>query len=199
MAIIGRPQKERAELRRDTGVKDTRLTHFIEEIDKVRKGLGKVEGDCAVREYLKSMPSDPFSPIWRFKGLEPHQDTPVEVLHVVLLGIVKYFWRDAMNQLTDDAKRMARYRLSSLTVDGLHPDITKVSGTTFTKYAGSLVGRDFRVVAQLAIFVLYDLLDKERIAAWAALAKLVPLIWMPEIHDLSAYLVCLSVINMHVP
>ncbi len=55
-------------------------------------------------------------------GLDPHCDTPVEVLHVILLGFIKYLWRDAVNNRigkTEDKKRLLINRLSSLDVSGL--------------------------------------------------------------------------------
>ncbi|KAJ7694928.1 hypothetical protein B0H14DRAFT_3530439 [Mycena olivaceomarginata] len=106
------------------------------------------------------------SPVWRIKGLDPHQDTPVEILHVVLLGFVKYLWRDLTQQLKgkDDKKELLTTRLSSLDVSG-----------------------DFRAIAQVALFVLYDLVSKECFETWQALSKVIPLIWQPKIDDIESH------------
>lgn len=63
---------------------------------------------------VAALPKNTTSPVWRIRGifffavafddlklcnsgLDPHRDIPVEVLHVVLLGFIKYLWRDAVN------------------------------------------------------------------------------------------------------
>jgi len=120
-------------------------------------------------------------------GLDPHQDTPVEILHVVLLGFVKYFWRDAIGRMNDAQKALLTTRLSSLDVAGL--GIPLLAGKTLVKYAGSLTGRDFRAIAQSAPFVLYDLVPKECFDTWLSLCSLIPLIWQPMITDLDEHLV----------
>ncbi len=119
--------------------------------------------------------------------LDPHQDTPVEILHVVLLGFIKYFWRDAVARVSDEQKILLKTRLSSVDVSGL--GFPPLSGDTLVTYAGSLTGRDFRAISQVAPFVLYDLVPKRCYEAWVALSALVPLIWQPEIDDLEAHLV----------
>jgi hypothetical protein len=121
------------------------------------------------------------------KGLDPHQDTPVEILHVVLLGFVKYFWRDAISRMNDAQKSILITRLSSLDVTGL--GIPPLAGQTLVKYAGSLTGRDFRAIAQSAPFVLYDLVPRECYDTWLSLCSLVPLIWQPMITNLDEHLV----------
>ncbi|KIY48737.1 hypothetical protein FISHEDRAFT_42751, partial [Fistulina hepatica ATCC 64428] len=129
------------------------------------------------------------SPVWRIKGLDPHRDTPVEVLHVVLLGFVKYFWRDAINNQIgkDDAKReLLKTRLNCLDVEGLGLD-GRLSGHTLVQYAGSLTGSDFRIIAQVAPFVLHNLVSGPCYATWISLSKLVPMIWQPEIPDINDY------------
>lgn len=120
--------------------------------------------------------------------LDPHADTPVEILHVILLGFVKYFWRDAVARVSADLKPTLIARLSSFDTSGLN--IPSLAGHTLVKYAGSLTGRDFRAIAQAAPFVLHDLgLPDEHIHAWAALSALVSLVWQPEIADIGEYLV----------
>lgn len=132
-----------------------------------------------------------------FLDIDPHRDTPVEILHVVLLGFVKYFWRDAVSRLTDDQKAILRYRLNSVDLSGLDPSVSALRGQTLVQYSGSLVGRDFKILQQVAIFVLYDLLDSDIIEAWAALANLGPLIWQPEIHSLDTYMVSTRCCSSH--
>lgn len=127
-------------------------------------------------------------------GLDPHSDTPVEILHVVLLGFVKYLWRDLVqNQIGSNAekKELLATRLSSFNVSGL--GISPLAGHTLVQYCGSLTGRDFRAIAQVAPFVAYDLVSKDCFETWVALSKLIPLIWQPEIEDIDTHCVSLLV------
>jgi hypothetical protein len=123
-------------------------------------------------------------------GLDPHQDTPVEILHVILLGFVKYLWRDLIqNQLgsNDDKKSLLATRLSSFDVSGL--EISPLAGQTLVQYSGSLTGRDFRALAQAVPFVAYDLVPKDCLETWVSLSRMIPLIWQPEIEDIDAHCV----------
>ncbi|KAF8891533.1 hypothetical protein CPB85DRAFT_1377859 [Mucidula mucida] len=163
-------------MRTNTGVKDTFQLYFQ---------------DLLAASYKKN-------PVWRIKGLDPHSDTPVKILHVVLLGFVKYFWCDLIqietstslyiqNQLKkDNQKELLAAQLNSLDVSAL--GLSPLPGDTFVKYAGSLVGRNFCAIAQVAPYVIYDLVNDECCTTWVALSKLIPLVWQSQIGDISTYM-----------
>ncbi|KAE9398389.1 hypothetical protein BT96DRAFT_957615 [Gymnopus androsaceus JB14] len=166
------------------GVKDTFLDHFRDKvlsfISKLPRGTACEDKQRETDKYVKEeLPDDVYS-------FDPHRDTPIEILHVILLGFVKYYWCDAMTQLSDEQKNVLTHRLSSLDVSAL--GLSPLAGETLVKYARSLTGRDFRVIAQVAPFVLYDLFPKHIYDAWLALSALVPLVWQPAIEDLKSYL-----------
>ncbi|KAI0363137.1 hypothetical protein BV20DRAFT_958926, partial [Pilatotrama ljubarskyi] len=168
---------------------DTFQEFFLERIFAFGR---KLRGSQAEKQALldafimQEIPDEICSPVWKIKDLDPHQDTPVEILHVVLLGFIKYFWRDAVARVPSDKKDLLKARLSSLDVSGL--GIPPLSGETLVSYAGSLTGRDFRAISQVAPFVLYDMVPQPCYQAWQALSALVPLIWQPEIDDLDDHL-----------
>ncbi|KAH8103883.1 hypothetical protein BXZ70DRAFT_888343 [Cristinia sonorae] len=175
------------------GLKDTFLEHFLNRLVLAAKGKKTVATRQAALDACSATfpdnESKMFSPVWRIKGLDPHTDTPVEILHVVLLGFVKYFWRDVIqNQLkNNDAKKaLLATRLSDLDVSGL--GISKLAGHTLVQYAGSLTGRDFRVIAQVAPFVIHDLVSSRCYEAWIALSAMIPLIWQPKIPNITTHL-----------
>ncbi|KAG2126284.1 hypothetical protein DEU56DRAFT_743067 [Suillus clintonianus] len=173
-----------------TGIKDTFLDSFLNRLAeshcKIRGGKAKQEALDRVKETL---PENVTSPVWRIKGIDPHADTPVEILHTVLLGFVKYLWRDVVSVRIgkDKLKReLLETRLSSVDVSGL--GLSHLAGHTLVQYAGSLVGRDFRAIAQVAPFVLHDLVPTECYDTWVALSNLIPLIWQPEIENSTEHL-----------
>lgn len=127
-------------------------------------------------------------------GLDPHRDTPVEVLHTVLLGFVKYLWRDAVSRCSDLQKSILKTRIKSFNTDGLSIAKLGGAGEQLVTYAGSLTGADFRIVSQIAPFVLHGLVPQECYDAWLALSELVPLIWQPCILDINTHLVCPHII-----
>ncbi|KAK6992397.1 hypothetical protein R3P38DRAFT_2570511 [Favolaschia claudopus] len=181
-------------LQTESGVKDKYQTHFIEQLFNSYKGKrsGPVK-QAALDAARARLPPNTMSPVWRIKGLDPHQDTPVEILHVILLGFVKYLWRDLVQlQLNkkEDKKALLMTRLSSLDVSGL--GISPLAGRTLVQYSGSLTGRDFRAIAQVAPFVVYDLVSDECFKTWQALSKLVPLIWQPEIENIDSHIALLT-------
>ena len=115
----------------------------------------------------------------------------MEIFHVILLGVVKYFWHDAINRLSKEQLELLKIQINSLDMTGLDPSIGTLNGNTFIQYVGSLVGRDFRVIAQITVFVLYDLLSSKILKAWTALATLMTLGWMPKISNKTDYFVSL--------
>ncbi|KAI5992358.1 hypothetical protein F5J12DRAFT_726969, partial [Pisolithus orientalis] len=186
-----------------TGLKDTYLEYFINGMAaSCKRQQGSSSKQEALDVFIKGLPENVYSPVWCIKeknphnliGLNPHADTPVEVLHTVLLGFVKYFWRDVVNIRVGKNKikcELLEACLSSFDTTGL--GIPPLSGHTLVQYAGSLVGCDFRAIAQAAPFVLHGLVPQECYEAWVALSKMIPLIWKPEIEDVDAHLTQLEI------
>ncbi|KAI0309028.1 hypothetical protein OF83DRAFT_1072641 [Amylostereum chailletii] len=185
-------------MRTMSGVKDTFQHVFVDKLFSIakRKGVPKPrkqeEMDHFVVEELPGWDIEYMSPVWRICDLDPHSDTPVEILHVILLGFVKYLWRDAIVHISPNDRPTLIARLSSFDVAGL--GVSPIVGATLVNYSGSLTGRDFRVIAQVAPFVLQGLpgLPDELLDVWAALARLVALVWEPQIEDSSKYHVCIA-------
>jgi hypothetical protein len=167
--------------------------------------------DYLIQELKKlrdTMPFDIFSPSLRLDGahnslcyiicvtcaylgnfidFDPNAHTPVEILHVVLLGFVKYFWRDAVSRQKAEGKEILKVRLSSFDMGGL--GLSRAKGHTLVQYAGSLNGADFRLILQLAPSVLQGLIPDAAYQAWLALCRLAPLLFQPQISDRESYLV----------
>ncbi|KAI0631172.1 hypothetical protein C8Q77DRAFT_1279900 [Trametes polyzona] len=178
------------ERRTESGIKDTlQLAHLETLFKSYKNKRGYSAKQTALTAAIAELPESITNPIWRIREPDAHQDTPVKVLHVVLLGFVKYFWRDLVQgQLKnkENLKELLATRLSSLEVAGL--GISPIAGKTLVQYAGSLTGRDFRAIAQVAPFVIYDMVSAECYQAWVALSRLVPRIWEPQIQNVAEHL-----------
>lgn len=120
---------------------------------------------------------------------DPNTDTPIEILHVILLGIAKYFWCDAVSHLSSVQQGELIARLSSVDTAGL--GFGMLRGKVLVQYAGSLIGRDFRAIIQVAPIVLHGLLPAHIYEAWLALCRIAPLAFQHEIEDIEEFCVCL--------
>ncbi|KAI0633449.1 hypothetical protein C8Q77DRAFT_1217845 [Trametes polyzona] len=192
----------------ESGTKDKYLQYFIDALqakltqwrEDDKRTHGEIAGatpwqssgpSCKEREqeFLRTlraeMPEDIRNPVLNIPDFDPNTDSPVEILHVVLLGVVKYWWRDVCARQDHRGKRLLETRLSSVAVDGL--GISPLRGHTLVHYAGSLIGHDFRIILQVAPAVLYGLIPGPAYQAWLALCRLAPMVFQPEIGDLPAY------------
>ncbi|KAI5824138.1 hypothetical protein K523DRAFT_343548 [Schizophyllum commune Tattone D] len=175
-----------------TGINDRYQGQFLDMLAELttKRSRTKVQKEADVASLLSTLP-DAFhmiNPLCRLKELDGHADTPVEILHVILLGIVKYFWRDIIvHRLSNAKKDILKARLETFDVRGL--GLSPLSGDALVDHAGSLVGGDFRAIVQVAPFVLHDLgIDEDILRVWMALGRVVPLVWQPEIDHMDEYL-----------
>ncbi|KIJ13255.1 hypothetical protein PAXINDRAFT_81387 [Paxillus involutus ATCC 200175] len=94
-----------------------------------------------------------------------HMDTPTEILHTVLLGIVKYFWGQTVFLLEKaHSLDIFQSRLDSVEKDGLN----------------------------VMPFLIYDLVPKVVLDGWTVIGELVVLIWHTNIADTEEYLAGLT-------
>lgn len=121
-----------------------------------------------------------------FLGFNAHLDCPVEPLHTVLLGVIKYAWAMTCKQIEESKKLLVfQARLQSINVDGL--SIDPIRAEYLVQYRNSLIGRQFKTIVQIVPFTLHGLVDGQYCDMWAAAGNMVSLIWFPEIENMTDY------------
>lgn len=117
-----------------------------------------------------------------------HLDTPTEILHTILLGIVKYFWGQTVFLIINEKKfHIFQARLDSLSSNGLN--IPRIMANYMCQYRGSLIGKHFKSLVQLLPMIIYDLVHPDLLHVWLLMGRLMVLCWHIEINDLDAYIV----------
>ncbi|KAJ7892224.1 hypothetical protein B0H13DRAFT_1625696 [Mycena leptocephala] len=144
-------------------------------------------------------PGDHFNVLLRLRGLDPHQDSPVEILHTFLLGVDKYLWHDTSNAKVWDDKKCEIFatRLQSSSVDGL--TLPPIRARYLVKYRNSLIGKHFKALQQLAVFHLDDSLCSSLVLdLWKAVGELGAMLWYSEIKNMGEYLADLKILIANV-
>ncbi|KAJ6620494.1 hypothetical protein B0H10DRAFT_1875947 [Mycena sp. CBHHK59/15] len=175
-----------------TGVKDVYTQHWIDFLLSQFKEIKKDEPDRAdtdIQEELVQWTLDNrdkiYSAFLTMKGFDPTKDTPVEILHTILLGVVKYIWHVSHKPWSAENKTMYSIRLQSTSTDGL--SIPAIRANYIMQYAGSLIGRQLKTIAQTNVFHLHGLVTEQKFMAWKAVGELFALLWFPEIRNLAEY------------
>ncbi|KAG1722856.1 hypothetical protein EDB19DRAFT_1898152 [Suillus lakei] len=134
--------------------------------------------------------NDIINPLLGTDGLDIHMDTPTEILHTILLGVVKYFWGQTVF-LLEKVKflHIFQCRLESIDKDGLNTPC--LNADYICHYKGSLIGKHFKSLAQVMPFIIHDLVPPTVLNAWTVIGELVVLVWHTKITDMEAYLACL--------
>lgn len=133
-----------------------------------------------------------FNPFLRLAAFDGHVDTPVESLHVVLLGVTKYMYRDVISKLSPAELVTITGRWQSFEIDGLN--CAPIQPRNMVHYANSLLGKDFRVVLQAAPFVFFEFLPDDYRHCWIALVHLASYIFQTRIFNKEEYLSDLKIV-----
>ncbi|KAJ7816202.1 hypothetical protein B0H14DRAFT_3744099 [Mycena olivaceomarginata] len=164
----------------DTGVKDTYTQFWIDGLITRFQQMKKDEPDRSIEEIQEELiqwtvenRDKLYSPFLTMKGFDPAVDTPIEILHTILLGIIKYIWHVTHSPWSTEAKLTYATRLQSANTDGL--SIHAIRSAYIMQYAGSLIGRQFKTIAQTNIFHLGGLVSDDQFMAWKAAGELAAL------------------------
>ncbi|KAI6147785.1 hypothetical protein BKA82DRAFT_140319, partial [Pisolithus tinctorius] len=134
---------------------------------------------------------DHINPLLGMAGVDVHKDTPTEILHTILLGIVKYYWGQTVYILDKShLLNVFQTRLESLNKDGLK---TPTLGAEYiVRYKGALIGKHFKSLAQVMPYLIYDIVPRTVLDGWTVIGELVVLLWHTVIEDKEVYLAKLS-------
>ena len=196
---------------RATGVKDAQAAACMERARKERErletaqpGISEAEKDEAMMTWLRDQ-QEKLNPFFKLAGkqlssicyirldvsllgFDPHRDTPVESLHTILLGIIKYLWALTCKHLASEKKLdELTARLRSFDVRGLN--ISPLRAEYLVQYRGALIGRQFKALVQAMFFVAQGLVPEEYLRAWNAAGALTARLSYPEIDHMNDYIV----------
>ncbi|KAI0684232.1 hypothetical protein BC835DRAFT_1464922 [Cytidiella melzeri] len=126
------------------------------------------------------------------RGIDPHRDMAIEILHSFLLGNDKYVWHETSSPWDKKKEELFAVRLQATDIDGL--SIALPRAKYLVRYKNSLIGKHFKCLQQLAVFHLSDLCTDTIFNVWKATGELGAHLWIPEIADMEQYLTDLDIL-----
>ncbi|KAJ6490861.1 hypothetical protein C8R45DRAFT_1096404 [Mycena sanguinolenta] len=186
LSMLGNAEAVKENLR-STGTKDKVTQYWIEMLLGKAKALkaasprrDKVSIASELKTWLEAQPGDKMKPLLDIVGLDPSQDTPVELLHTILLGVVKYIWHMLnTTRWSDDDRCLLAIRLQSTDITGLTVPPIHVDADTCLPYSPHLDTRTKFVLVKAA-------------------GELGARLWVPEIDDMEEYLSQLKIVIANV-
>ncbi|KAG2045758.1 hypothetical protein BDR06DRAFT_985736 [Suillus hirtellus] len=168
-----------------TGVRDSASTSILESLIELGKKLCKCKPGSQARSE-----SDVTAALEKEFEEHMHLDTPTEILHTILLGVIRYFWGQTVF-LLEKAKLLHIFqsRLDSVNRDGMN--VPSLNANYICHYKGSLIGKHFKSLAQVMPFLIHDLIPQTVLNGWSVIGELVVLVWHMTIPDTEVYLVSL--------
>ncbi|KAJ6600531.1 hypothetical protein DFH09DRAFT_1257967 [Mycena vulgaris] len=147
-------------------------------------------------DWVIQQPAESFALLDEYDRVDPHRDTPGEILHTYLLGNDRYIWHDTTKQWDDKKEDIFAARLSASSIDGL--SIPPPRPRYVVQYKNSLIGKHFKMLQQLGVFHVHDLCSPLLFDLWKATGELGALLWFPEIKDMKQYLADLKILIANV-
>ncbi|KAI0685358.1 hypothetical protein BC835DRAFT_1290391 [Cytidiella melzeri] len=176
-----------------TGVKDAYSQFWIDHLIECGKAMKAEDSSRSwediqteLRQWVIDHNADIYSGFLTLKGFDPTSDTPIKILHTILLGLVKYGWHGTHTSWNAVQKDLYARRLQATNVDGL--SIHPICSSYILQYANSLIGRQLKTLAQTTFFHVHDLVPPLQFRMWHAIGELSALLWIPEIYNMVDYL-----------
>ncbi|KAF7335904.1 hypothetical protein MSAN_02327500 [Mycena sanguinolenta] len=177
--------KHVADSQTQTGVKDVYTQFWIEQLRKEQPERTKQDIQEELIQWTVENHDKIYSPFLTMKGFDPVKDTPIEILHTILLGVIKYIWHVTHTAWSPEEKQTFAVRLQATNTDAL--SIHAIRSAYIMQYAGSLIGRQFKTITQTNIFHVRGLVADLKFKAWRAVGELSALLWVPEIRSPAEY------------
>ncbi|KAJ3978248.1 hypothetical protein F5890DRAFT_1422760, partial [Lentinula detonsa] len=182
-------------LQTESGTKDKITQTWIEKLlEKARayKAKGKLSDEeiaTKLADWLENEPGEKMNPLLDITGLDPSQDTPVEILHTILLGIVKYVWHMSVSSMSEKELELLAIRLQSADLDGL--TVPPLRAAYMIQYRNNLIGKHFKTIMQILPFHIHNFakLGSAHFSLARAVGALGSHLWVAEITRLDEYLV----------
>ncbi|KAF9065870.1 hypothetical protein BDP27DRAFT_1384442 [Rhodocollybia butyracea] len=184
-----------------SGVKDKITEYWISQLlakaRKIKEESPRRTVDSIMEElteWLKMQPGMKMNPLLDIAGLDPSQDTPVEILHTILLGVLKYVWHMINTLMSDKELELLAVQLQSTDTDGL--TVPPLHAAYMVQYRNNLIGKHFKTLMQILPFHMHGFskVNNTYFELTRAVGALGALLWVPEIHNMDEYLADLDVL-----
>ncbi|KAJ6592424.1 hypothetical protein B0H19DRAFT_1204789 [Mycena capillaripes] len=177
-----------------TGTKDKITQHWIEILLAKSKALKTenrrrtaTEISTELRTWLEAQPGEKMNPLLDICGLDPSQDTSVELLHTIFLGVIKYIWHHLnTDQWSDEDRHLLAIRMQSTDLTGL--TVPPVRAGYMIQYKNNLIGKHFKTLMQILAFHVHDISTPDQFTMIKAAGELGARLWIPEIDNMTEYL-----------